>query len=215
MTGVYNKMIGVYLKPWVLKHIDPLSVNTIFELGSGNAQDAIALNDYYEDSKVHAFECNPVSIVRCKENLIGHDDINFVEQAVSDINGKVTFYPVTNGNFLASSLYKIKDVNQYPYDQSKISVNATRLDTWMQQNNVPSVDLICADLQGALLPAMRGLGSHLHSVKYIVTELEVKRIYDGEYLYDEVLHYLDYNGFKLVASNLVTQYFGDYVFVRK
>ena len=45
-------------------------VKTIFELGSRDLVDSIELLNYFEKSKVYAFECNHDCLVECNKNLL-------------------------------------------------------------------------------------------------------------------------------------------------
>ena len=203
---------GAYLLPEITKNIAPGTIKTIIELGGGNGLDSIALSQHYFGSKVYCFECNPESIYKCEEYL-KNTEITLIKKAVSDIDGIIDFYPNTDGRYLTSAIYKAVDNYPEKLEQGKIKVKSTRLDTWMKGNKIEQVDLICADIQGAFLKAMKGMGDYIYKVKYIIAEIETKPIYQGEDLFDETYKYLADHGFILIDSRKETDYFGDYIFV--
>jgi len=50
-------------------------IKTIFELGSRHLVDAIILSNYFKDSKIYSFECNPDCLIECYKNIyILNDD---------------------------------------------------------------------------------------------------------------------------------------------
>lgn len=206
---------GAYLSRRFTDHIERHKVNLILELGSRDALDAIELSEHY-DADVYSFECNPTSIPICKENIGDNSKVHLIEKAVWDEEGFISFYPVVNGNTGASSCFKaIKD---YPYEtdyeQEEITVSAIRLDGWLKERDISSVDLLCVDLQGAELTAFKGMGEYLHSVSYIITEGQTKPMYEGVNLIDEIESFLADFGFVKKTEKLVNPYFGDFLFVK-
>jgi hypothetical protein len=135
-----------------LNKINHTEINIIFELGSRDLVDAIKLLQYFQQSKLYAFECNTDCLVDCKENLSKLDEekkkrLFLVEKAVSTENGPVTFYPFDldkYNNKGASSMLKIdfslrsKDDPDYniPNPQKEIKLDGIRLDTFLDENKI-------------------------------------------------------------------------------
>ncbi len=207
------KACGAYLSNIFTQHIEKENVKIILELGSGNGLDAIRLEKYY-NAKVFTFEPNPEGIKTCEENLKEHPRIALIKKAVSDKDAKIPFFTVTDGRFLASAIYKMGSEYPEQYKQEAIEVEATRLDTWIEENNIPPIDMICMDVQGAELKALVGMGKYLQNVKYIITELTTKEIYQGQDMLPEVKDYLEKQGFTLIVSLPANSWFGDYLFTK-
>lgn len=203
---------STYLSKKFTDLIDPDNINYILELGSRDGIDAVYLSKYYL-CQVDAFECNPECIEICLNNLRAYTNINLVTKAVWDRNETISFYVTTNGNIGASSCFE--ETGDYPfekYNPYQISVEAIRLDSYLKR----SPDLICMDLQGAELNALKGLGEFLKGVKYIITELEVKPLYKNQCLFDDVVEFLKKGGFELQKYIPVYhKWFGDALFVNK
>ena len=85
--------------------------------------------------------------------------------------------------------------------QTEIEVEGTRLDSFMKDNNIENVDLLCIDLQGYELNAIKSLGEKLKKVKYIITETCIESIYIHGATFIELNEYLEKHGFKYVTSN--------------
>jgi FkbM family methyltransferase len=209
-----SKAIGVYLYSHFTQFINKDDIKSIIEIGCGNGLDSIELKEYY-NCEVYPFECNPESIKVCEENLKG-SGIELIKKAVSNIDGKIKFYPVTNGNFLASSIYKVnEDYQKYEnLQQEEIEVESIRLDTWLREKKIKP-DMLCMDVQGAILKVLEGMGEHIKDVTYILTEVGTKISYDCEPLIDEVKLFMDKNDFDLIQSYNAHQYFGDYLFKKR
>ncbi len=205
---------GAYLQ--FVSGIEKASVSTIVELGSRDGIDAVKLQRYFDADKVVAFECNPHAILRCQDYLADKPNIEFVPLAAWHETTTIPFFPVTNGNLGASSAFLVNV--DYPYEsinQNKTTVDAVRLDEWWAENgNGLPIDLLCMDMQGSEVNALKGAGDLLHGVRYIITECLFKPLYHDAPLLDDIERCLNDYGFKrstLIAAN---DWFGDVLFIR-
>jgi FkbM family methyltransferase len=202
--------------------IETNNIKTIFEIGSRDLLDSIQLARFYDQSKVYAFECNPDGINECRKNISLIDDITksritLVEKAVHSENDKVKFYPfdvLKYDNIGASSMFKIdfsarppheEDIKWGEYEpgfvQKEIEVDGVRLDTFCEQNNLNSIDIICMDLQGYELEALKSSGEMLKKVRYIITETSFISTYLGGANFEELNSFLEKFGFVYLISD--------------
>lgn len=194
-------------------------VKSVLEIGSRDAKDALRLSEYYK-CHVYAFECNPHTLELCRNNMDQNKNVTLVPCAVWDKTGLIDFYPMveTPGieyNPGASSCFPVSRSGHHKtYVQEKITVESTRLDDWFRSQGISQVDLLCIDAQGATMNILQGLGNDLAGVKYIITELEHKTIYEGEVLKDSVDAFLESKGFRMYIGKM-NRIFGDYLYVRK
>ena len=183
----------------------------IFDVGSRDCKQSIEFYKTFPNRKIYAFECNPNTLHLCKKNIIPYRDrITLIKGAVCDYDGRITFYPINqqktkttweDGNPGASSLFKSNGkYTVETYVQDEITTNCHRLDTIMKKHNIPSVDIIWMDLQGAELLALEGLGNYLSNVEYIYTEVSHKEIYTGQVMYKELNDYMIKNNFSILNN---------------
>jgi len=214
--------MSTYLQNIFTEKIKKDDIKTIFEIGSRDLLDGINLIDHYDSSKLFAFECNPEGLVECYVNLQKlpenkKDRIKLVEKAVYTTDSKVKFYPfdITKYNNIgASSIYKIDFSNRPPHEgdiffgkfppgfvQKEIEVDGIRLDTFCSENNINFIDLVCMDLQGSELQALKSAGSFISNIKYIITESSYVSTYVGGATFEELNNFLTENGFDFVCSD--------------
>jgi len=193
-------MLSSYLHPKFVHRINRNRIRVIVECGSRDGLDSLALNQFYAPEKIYAFECNPEAIEICKRNL-ADSPVVLIEKAVYNENKVIDFFPTdmeksTNKELGASSILWHLD-NKESYFQKKTQVEAIRLDTFMDQENIPHIDLLCMDVQGVEMEVFEGLGKQLSKVKYIITEIAFEHYYEGDHLFLEVTQYLNKYGFHL------------------
>ena len=197
--------------------IDRTKVKTIFELGSRDLIDATKLIERYDSAICYSFECNPDCLIECRKNAgkFNEDQNNriiLVENAVSIDNKKTTFLPFDlsiYNNMGASSMLEIdfsmrsKEDPDYGIGrvQNEIEVDGVRIDTYMEKNNIQNIDLLCMDLQGYELQAIKSLGGKIETVKYIITECSIQSTYKGGANFYDLNAYLEKRGFRYNNSN--------------
>lgn len=203
---------------WCESHITH-PIERIFELGSRDCLDAIALSKRF-GCEVVAFECNPECIQLCKSNLSQNPTakVTLIDKAVHHYDGKIAFNAFDTSkydNVGASSVFEIdfcipcrKDDADYGKTdvQKTISVDAVRLDSFIDNDgdgggDVPT--MIIADLQENELNAFQGLGRYLDDdrLQYIVTEASVCPTYKGGCSFRDIHELLTEHGFHYKASN--------------
>lgn len=216
-------MSGSYFNPIFTNNICRDKVRVIFELGSRDLQDAYKLYTYY-NSIVYAFECNPECLQECRKTLHALQNtphqVRLIDRAVSIVDENVTFYPFDTtkyNNMGASSMLKIdfscRDASDPDYGkpnpQTEITVKGIRLDTFMSENNMTIIDMLCIDLQGMELHALQSLGERIRNVTYIITECSIKNTYVGGATFMDVYNYLCEFGFTYVCSDKFNYDFPD------
>lgn len=190
---------------------DKSKAYVIFDIGSRDCQQSIEFYKNFPNAKIYAFECNPNTLNLCEQNIIPYQDrITLIKGAVCDYDGSITFYPINqektkttwkDGNPGASSLFKSNgEYTIETYVQDEITTNCHRLDTIMKKHNIPCVDIIWMDLQGAELLALKGLGNQLPSVEYLYTEVSHKEMYTGQVMYKELNDYMIKNNFSILNN---------------
>lgn len=200
-------------------------VKVIIELGARDCKETLLFEENYPNANILTFECNPATLPLCRERVSGRSRITLFEKAVSNTNGKVSFYPINSektettwadGNPGASSLFRAS--GKYPvekYVQDKIEVDVVTLDTVLTLKSIDEVDVLWMDIQGAELMALKGFEKHIQKVKVIHTEVEFMEIYTNQPLAEEIKDFLMAHNFQFMGFTTQHRFAGDAVFLNK
>jgi FkbM family methyltransferase len=204
----------IYINNIFTKHITD-KIDIIFECGSRDSIDSLKMFDFYQPKKIFCFECNPDSVNVCRETIGENNNIILVNKAVSNNDGEIDFYVTDmdksiDKNIGASSALLHLD-NKESFFQKKITVDSITLKTFMEENNINNIDLLCLDLQGYEKIALEGLGDKIKNVKYIISEYVNRSFYSGDILLEEYRTFLTSLGFDLIEVNNYGD-FGDALF---
>lgn len=178
-------------------------IKTILDIGSRDAQESLKLNKQFPDAKIYAFEPTPAQYDICvntvkeakKEDIITVFNIALAEK---DMTSK---FHVTPGNIGVSSLLKPHFV---PFASTQelveISVQCKSGENWINENNIPVIDLIWMDAQGYELNVLKGFGDKIDTVRAIHTEAGLTPYYDGHTMKTDIVAYMEGRGFRLVSD---------------
>lgn len=169
----------------------------IIEIGANDGGHTFELS---KNSKVWAFEPDPSNIKILKDKFINNKNVVVVEMAVSDFNGTASFNVATNG--MSSSLNDLTDfsINSTKVRfETQIKVNVTRMDTFIIENNINTIDYFHCDAQGNDLKILHSFGNKLSLIKKGKVEVSF-----GNELYKDVINdlhsvidFLKNNGFEI------------------
>jgi FkbM family methyltransferase len=193
---------GAYLLSPFIKKINKNEIKVIFEAGSRDLLDAINLRNYYPNSVVYAFECNPEGVDICKHNLQNEHNIIFNELALCSSNGVKQFYSFDSDKTLehnhgVSSFYEHKKTESVP--QNKIDVKCITIDSFCKENNISQVDMFCFDMQGGEYDALLGASDILKTVKYVILEND-GWAYSGTPSFEKIEKLLNYYGLEITVT---------------
>ncbi len=198
-------------------------VKVIVELGARDCRETLGFRASFPQACIVTFECNPRTLPQCREAIAGMREATLIEKAVSDHAGTVRFHPVetarsaageAHANPGASSLFRADyRFALERYEQSSIWVEAITLAEVMSTHQLPGIDLLWMDIQGAELLALKGLGERLAEVKLIHCEVEFVPVYSGQPLFPEIARFLKSRGFAFVGFTIYAKHSGDAVFV--
>jgi len=187
---------------WCRNLIPKEEVNTIVELGSRDGLDAIWLHKHF-NAEVVCWECHPELVEVVKEHIQFFPEVELVDKAVWSERTTLEFNIVVNGNVGASSVFKAKNEQGRPQlEQKTVSVETETLDSWWHTHREgKTIDLLCLDLQGAEIEALKGATSLLPNVKYIITEGCRNPEYEDAPTLEDIRGLLAEYGFQEVANN--------------
>lgn len=176
---------------WIRHLLKDKQCVNIFELGSHFCEDTSNIRSSangtkkFGETNIWCWECDPRNIEVIKNSPIyKYGEINLVEYAVSDHDGKSTFYQSSSAEEWtgSGSLLEPKDhLKHLPHITfpTKIEVATKTLDTFVQENSIDHIDLIWADLQSAELKMIMGGQKALSKCKYLYSEYYSEEMYSG------------------------------------
>ena len=154
--------------------------------------------------RIYAFEPN----LRVAVSLVGRAANFFViPMAVAETDGCAQLH--INAHDAASSLLAMDENAKQNWIggeslriEGEVTVPTIRLDTFMNLLEIGSVDFMKVDTQGLDLAVIRFAGSRLRDIKKITLEADVtsKRLYQGSASKEEIVSFLNAQGFRLVLS---------------
>lgn len=99
-------------------------------------------------------------------------------------------------------LHEHKKIYPYIYLKKKILIHSETLNSIFRKKlNIDDFNFINIDIQGAELLAFKGATEILNHIKGIYTEINLKELYKGCALVDQIDDYLSKFGFKRVYTN--------------
>jgi FkbM family methyltransferase len=194
---------------WSLKWL-PSKINSIVEVGSRDALDAIFLSEFFGCECV-AFEPNPTLRDVCTSNISTTTKalVTLRTEALSNENKFIDFMMVDTDRYAnsgASGFFEIDFANRSSVDkdhdrdsiQIPVKVASARWDSLC----LPTPELLVMDCEGAELMVLMGFGDALKDVNYIVLEVSHVAIGRGACTFRQVDKFLRVNGYKFVASSI-------------
>jgi len=191
-----------------MRHLDKAIIKNVIEVGARYGDESIELSKIFNSAKIYSFECNPLTVDICKENLKNYDNISFFDYGLGEAIALLPFYSYINNNDGASSFYKRIDFDKTQEQTGIIKINT--LKDFSINHNIKCVDLLCMDVQGFELNILKGASDFIKNIKYIIME-EPNPIINSNYLPDniyskyihapsskEIYEFMINNGFELI-----------------
>lgn len=178
----------IHVIPEILKHNFSGKIESIYEIGSRDGNDAVQIAQAVgvQLFNVHVFEPHPHLSTQIK---FTHAGLNVHQLACSNVMGKLPFYSCNldvETNWGMSSLRN----NPSSYDDkkySKIEVDVIRMDNYMKENDVDSIDLLKLDVEGCAWEVIDGFGDRIKDVKIIHVECERHQFWEGQKLFSDTI----------------------------
>ncbi len=185
----------------------------IFDIGACEAEDSIRYSNLFPNSTIYAFEPRMDNCLKGKEliKLYNKQNITLENIALSSQNGTSEFYlsegepeQIKNneewnfGNKSSSLLPPLDEIKKHTgwlQFNNKIEVNTLRLEDYVADKKITSIDFAHIDVQGAELMVLEGAGAFLSKIKMIWLEVEVVELYKNQPLKNDVEIFMQQNNF--------------------
>lgn len=161
-----------------------------------------------------------VDAMQDKVTLMKSRGIQNIFQAVIDLeDGKEVDFHITNNGESSSILEFGSHATHHPqvHVTNVQKLVTTRLDTLIEQNNIPiqTLNFLNLDIQGVELRALKSMEKYLQHIDYIYTEVNTEQVYKGCDEIGAIDQYLLTQGFVRVGERIYQQFgWGDAIYVR-
>lgn len=125
-----------------------------------------------DGSVVYAFEPTPSLADHLRNRFKDNSNVHIVEKAVDEHDGVAEFNIAGTGDWGCSSLYEFSEDIHSKWNgrpdfhfTDRCEVETIRLDTFIQQNEIDSIDYLWIDAQGNDFNVLKSLGYFINRVK--------------------------------------------------
>lgn len=173
-------------------------MKTIIEIGGFDGEDT---EKYLkDDSFVYCFEPDNYHAEKLKSRFFNKKNINIINKAVGTINGISKFY--IGKNKMSSSINELSHYsieNKITEYEMEVDVEVIRLDTFIDENNIDSIDYFHCDAQGSDLDILKSLNKKICLIKRGQVEgSRNENLYNTENRYTHIIEYLEKNNFIVI-----------------
>ncbi|QDP54872.1 MAG: putative methyltransferase [Prokaryotic dsDNA virus sp.] len=202
-----------------LFRVHEIQCNGVLHLGANEGQEAQAYIDQ-GIPRVVWVEALPQVYEKLKAHLSSLDNKNTQHTAicacVSDVDGRDVTFNISSNQAQSSSYLQLGTHKKHHPNVRYIGsthMQTSRVDTLVARDT--EVDFsnggwfLNADLQGAELDALHGMGNLLKYFNHIYIEVNHEELYKGCPLVNEIDHFLAENGFRGVCDKITSWNWGD------
>ncbi len=167
-------------------------MNIVIEIGAFDGEDT---EKYATDNTfVYTFEANKELAILLEKRFSDKKNVKVFNKAVGLVNSIVPFYIAENK--MSSSLNKLSIHNIENRYEKTINVESIRLDTFIEDYKINSIDYFHCDAQGSDLDILKSLGDKISIIKKGQVEgSRTENLYETENRYFLIINYLEKNGF--------------------
>lgn len=162
-------------------------------------------------------EANPDIFLKLKNNIAKYPDATAFNYCISDKEGVMVDFHVSNNGSQSSSILELgTHKQQHPevHYVADIPMQTRRLDHIFSQDDLADVDFLNMDIQGAEMLALRGMGDLLYSFKWLYLEVNRAEVYEKCAHVNDLDLFLNGFGFKRVETLWVGNW-GDALYIKK
>ena len=193
--------IGEFLKlnkPWLKE----AGVKTVIDVGAHTGEFSSAIHSILTDAHVYAFEPLPDCCSKLRTKLGNNGFLNVFQVALGDRGGPVQFW---RSNFSkSSSVLRMSNLHEeaFPWTAggTPTEVQLQTLDDYADRMELASKTLLKIDVQGFEDRVLRGAVQTLKKVNYVLVEVSVAPLYDGQAQFDSIYEFLLRAGFQYTGN---------------
>jgi FkbM family methyltransferase len=188
--------IGEFLKlnkPWLKNS----GIRTVIDVGAHTGEFSSAIRAVLPHAHVYAFEPLPECFDQLTKKLGHNGSVHVFQTALGDTTGQVEFWRSSFSK--SSSLLRMSSLHQsaFPWSASNrpMTVRLGRLDDYEDKMELTAKTLLKIDVQGFEDRVLRGAESTLKRLDYVLVEVSVAPLYEGQAKFETVYDFLLQSGF--------------------
>lgn len=181
----------------------------MFDIGAHEGQSSIPKAKENSNLHVYAFEPVPKLAEEIKSKTINLTNYSIITKAVSNYDGEAFFNVRGEGDWGQGSLSDFTESVDIVWPGTmlkfteKIKTDVTRLDTFIEANNISKINYLHVDAQGGDLKVLESLGKYISIVESGVVEASNpdKLYYTEQNTINDTVDFLKNAGFKIISIN--------------
>lgn len=202
-----------------LVHRHGVQASGVLHLGANSGQEA---NDYAAEGvrRVIWVEAIPSLIPKLTQCAQRFPGAVVLQACVGERDGEPVLFHVASNEGQSSSIYELgTHAEEYPWVKyvAELPIATVRVDTLLRGRGI-ALDgdawFLNADLQGAELVALKGMGELLKRFQWVYAEVNERELYKGCPKAPEVDEYLARFGFVTVETKMTEAGWGDRFYAR-
>jgi FkbM family methyltransferase len=168
-------------------------IGNVFDIGSRDANDAIYLRDSFKlsDTNIYTFECNKNNYNKI---INKYPNINTYNFGIYNYDGKKQFNAITSSKTNNTGVSSFRRENSLTTSDTRVYkqyiVDVKRMDTFIDENNIKSLDYVKIDVEGCSYECLEGFGDKLNIVKSLHIENEHIECWYNQTLYPDIKLFL-------------------------
>lgn len=181
------------------------------EIGSRDGHDTKYISDFWSlnPTKCLIIEAHP----DCYRNIVEqYPQFNTLNIAASNKTGVTTFNAGIVGQEPNIGVSSLLARTLSSFDHRVIEIDAWKMVDVMQHLKIDSFDFMKIDVEGFGLQVLEGFEKAILNTKYIQIELEVEQVWSNQSYFNDVVHYLDSFGFRIIDDITLDDYQKDVLF---
>lgn len=196
--GNINRVYEHDLVDPIVKELSKHDSPVFLDIGTNIGLISLAVLNALPKVRIFGFEPGPTAYKSFATTIFANqleNKITLLNEALDKVPGEITFY-AHNGK--DSSGDGMIDTKRADSPSSAITVRSNTLDIWSRENNVPKINVIKIDIEGAELFALQGSAEFINEHKPVIfLEISTENLKVYPYTEKEVFGFFESNNYEL------------------